>query len=263
MIEVFSSGGGTQSAAITALIVQGRLPKPDIVVIADTGREMPTTWAYWDAVIVPALASVGVRAQRIPFEYQIVPGHGKQWLDRSGKTILLPLWTNQSGSIGRFQGFCTGTWKRDVRNRYIRRIHGIKRSKSIVWIGYSFDERKRIERMMKGKEYRRGLIWFPLVHGVLMRHEDSHRLIREMGWPPAPRSRCFDCPHQSDYEWREVKQDWPEYFQRAVEREREIQAFDPHCYYHQSCIPLDKVDFSRGDDLFSATAGCFAGTCFI
>jgi len=43
MIEVFSSGGGTQSISITALIIQGRLPKPDFTVIADTGREMPTT----------------------------------------------------------------------------------------------------------------------------------------------------------------------------------------------------------------------------
>jgi hypothetical protein len=36
MIEVFSSGGGTQSACISALIVQGLLPKPDIFAIADT-----------------------------------------------------------------------------------------------------------------------------------------------------------------------------------------------------------------------------------
>jgi hypothetical protein len=44
MIEVFSSGGGTQSAAIAALIVQGRLPKPDFVVIADTDYECSSTW---------------------------------------------------------------------------------------------------------------------------------------------------------------------------------------------------------------------------
>jgi len=43
MTEVFSTGGGTQSTAIAGLIVQGLLPKPEICVIADTGREMPTT----------------------------------------------------------------------------------------------------------------------------------------------------------------------------------------------------------------------------
>ncbi len=58
--EIFSSGGGTQSAAITALIVQGRLPKPDFVCIVDTERERSTTWQYLDAVIRPALASVGI-----------------------------------------------------------------------------------------------------------------------------------------------------------------------------------------------------------
>jgi len=36
--QVWASGGGVQSTAIAALIVLGRLPKPDLAVIADTGR---------------------------------------------------------------------------------------------------------------------------------------------------------------------------------------------------------------------------------
>lgn len=54
-VEIFSHGGGTQSAAITALIVQGKLPKPDFVCIVDTERERQSTWDYLDAVIRPAL----------------------------------------------------------------------------------------------------------------------------------------------------------------------------------------------------------------
>lgn len=37
--QVFSYGGGVQTAAICALIIQGRLPRPDIIVISDTGKE--------------------------------------------------------------------------------------------------------------------------------------------------------------------------------------------------------------------------------
>ena len=46
MTTVWSYGGGTQTAAIAVLILQGRLPKPDIAVMADTGREIASTWDY-------------------------------------------------------------------------------------------------------------------------------------------------------------------------------------------------------------------------
>ena len=64
-LEVFNSGGGTQSCAISALIIQGRLPRPDYIVIADTGREMKTTWQYLDAVVRPALKAIGLEVHRI------------------------------------------------------------------------------------------------------------------------------------------------------------------------------------------------------
>jgi hypothetical protein len=38
--RLWSSGGGTQSTAIAVLILQGRLPKPDLAVIVDTEREL-------------------------------------------------------------------------------------------------------------------------------------------------------------------------------------------------------------------------------
>ena len=58
--QIWNNGGGTQSAAIAALLVTGILPKPDLAVIADTGRERSSTWDYLNAYVSPALASVGV-----------------------------------------------------------------------------------------------------------------------------------------------------------------------------------------------------------
>jgi enterochelin esterase-like enzyme len=40
--QLWASGGGVQSAAIAALIVQGKL-RPDLAVIVDTEREQSTT----------------------------------------------------------------------------------------------------------------------------------------------------------------------------------------------------------------------------
>ena len=50
---------------MAALIVQGKLPKPDIMAIVDTGREMPTTWEYLDQVTRPAMKKIGIDVHRV------------------------------------------------------------------------------------------------------------------------------------------------------------------------------------------------------
>src|SRR4051812_11977214 len=66
---VWSCGGGTQSAAIAALIVLGELPKPEAAVISDTGREASETWRYFESVLRPELAAVGVNLVRLPHSF--------------------------------------------------------------------------------------------------------------------------------------------------------------------------------------------------
>jgi hypothetical protein len=263
MIEVFSSGGGTQSAAITALIVQGRLPKPDFCLIADTGHEVQSTWDYWHAIIEPELASVGVKAERIPLDFKIIPEHGKDWLSHNRNTVLLPLYTDQSGDYGKLSGFCSARWKVEVVNRYLSRVYGLTRSKFRKWIGFSFDESKRINRMMQGEEYKRGLIRFPLADGLAIKRDQAIQLVRDMGWPEPPRSRCYMCPNQSNREWHDVQRNYPEQFQEALQIEREIRSVDPHAYFHGSFTPLYRVDFSDDEDMFSGYAGCSDGVCFL
>ena len=62
--QIWSSGGGVQSAAIAALIVMGKL-RPDLAIIVDTEREQSTTWKYMDDVITPALATVNFKLTRV------------------------------------------------------------------------------------------------------------------------------------------------------------------------------------------------------
>ena len=42
----WSYGGGTQSVAIAVLVARGRLPRPELIVMADTGHERQRTWEY-------------------------------------------------------------------------------------------------------------------------------------------------------------------------------------------------------------------------
>jgi hypothetical protein len=257
MIEVFSSGGGTQSSAIAALIVQGKLPKPDFVLIADTGREMPSTWEYLDTVTAPALKGVGIEVHRIK---------ASEWVNNWGRGVfatngdlIIPAFTNINGS-GKLSAFCSKAWKVEVVNRWLSKMHGITRSKFRKWIGFSVDEPKRWKNMKKGKEFESGLIRLPLVDDLPTMREESIQIVEQMGWPTPPRSRCFDCPNQTDFEWLEVSRD-PALWAASVARDEFIRTRDEHAFVHSSLRPLSEVDLSAADDVFSGS--CPSGECFL
>lgn len=251
-----------QSAVIAAYIITGKLPKPDFAVIADTGFEKATTWEYQEKYVAPGLASVGVELIRVmPDQWQSIPEHGKEWLSHNGNTVLLPVFTNQSGSTGKLGAFCSARWKVEAIDRYLSNVHGITRSNYVKWIGFSLDESPRAARMMRGEEWEKGLIRFPLIQDIPFRRRQCAAAVAVIGWPTPPRSNCYFCPNQSDQEWLSVKTDSPEEFQKAVELEREIRKLDPFAWFHGSCVPLDQVDFSAPEGLFSRA--CDSGACFV
>jgi len=255
--EIFSSGGGTQSAAITALIVQGKLPRPDVVIIADTGYEKATTWQYLDAVIRPELAKIGIEVHRVTQEWAKCG-----MLSTTGKTVLMPGFTSQVvGQAGKLNGMCSNEWKVRPVNRYLRKVLGIETKNQRRWIGFSMDESRRALRMMLGDEYKKGRIRFPLIHDVPLRRAEAINLVQQMGWPTPPRSACYMCPNMADDEWRDIS---PDELAQAAELERELQKHDPHFWLHKSCQPIETIDFTKPDDqpeLFERA--CSSGVCFV
>ncbi|MEY4417342.1 MAG: hypothetical protein RIQ53_4635, partial [Pseudomonadota bacterium] len=141
--QLWSSGGGVQSAAIAALIVQGHL-RPDLSVIVDTEREQSTTWAYHDEVIVPALAAVGVvlhRVRKSEFEPRDL------YAGKDDDTLLLPVFTDQGGDVGKLPTYCSSYWKREVVKRWAN-AQGVTAVDK--WLGISVDEASRA-KSSKGK----------------------------------------------------------------------------------------------------------------
>lgn len=247
-VQVWSCGGGTQSGAIAALIRAGKLPRPDYAFMTDTGRERSSTWPFVDAFIRPALASVGL-------ELTIVKAADFAKLDLfSGIIPLLPGYTTQGGQIGKLSPFCSGKWKRDVAERWMRSI-GIETCRN--WIGISRDEARRIRA-----RHRPWLeLWYPLIFEVPMSRAQCVELIRAEGWTGhIPHSACYMCPNLSDSEWIDMQRNWPADFEKACELEREARLKDPHFYLHPACIPLAQVDFTAQTTMFAergCTGGCF------
>ena len=254
--QVWSCGGGTQSCAIAALIVKGKLPKPDVAVIADTGYETRATWEYMDAVLVPELAKVGVVLHRVK---------ASEWNPKRCEMFWktecrMPVYSTRFGVPSKTPNVCSSTWKGETVIKFLRSL-GITRSKAVFWIGFSRDEQRRLFNMMKCQDYLKGLIRFPLVSDYPSTRREAIALVESMGWPTPPRSACWMCPNKSDNEWRLQRDERPDEFARAIALEKQIHKRDPDAWLHKSCKPLDQVDFSQPDDLFSRP--CDSGQCFV
>lgn len=254
--QVWSNGGGTQSAAIAALIVQGRLPKPDLVVIADTERERSNVWTYLDEIIRPALATVNVEVHRIKkseFTTEDV------WQERENTElprVNLPVFVDTASSGGgKLTTVCSREWKQVVIRRWLRSI-GVEQCDS--WIGMSLDEVSRVRFS--------GLQWYqhryPLIFDVPLRRGECIRLvIEQMKWPEPPKSACWMCPNRDDSSWLDMKTNAPGEFALAVEFEREMRERRKDFFLHRSLTPLDQVNFSTSQ-LTMIDSGCETGYCF-
>ena len=246
--QLWASGGGVQSAAIAALIVSGKIDKPDLAIIVDTEREQSTTWAYMDAVITPALQSVRVTLHRVrKSEYATVDLYGGS----DGETLLMPVFTNLNDEPGKLPGYCSGEWKRRVVQRW---ASAQRVSQCDMWLGISTDEMERMTRT-KGKWMNR----YPLIERAMNRG-DCVALVERMGWPTPPRSSCVECPNHTAQEWRDIRSR-PAEWQQAIQFDRQIRKRDPNAYLHHDCVPLEEADLDdRNGVLFGHN--CSSGLCF-
>jgi hypothetical protein len=247
---VWSYGGGKQTAAIAVLIARGLLPKPDVAVMANTMRENPATFAYLEDHVRPLLAGVGVDVVVVDAaegEPSIYAGNGD---------LLIPAHT----TTGRLPTFCSDRWKFKVIGRYLRSV-GYGPDRPVVeWLGFSTDEAHRAKASPKQWRQRA----FPLLTMWPMRRDECVALVRAAGLPDPPKSRCFDCPHQSNAEWREVRDTTPHLYQLAIARDDAIRAADGRggVFLHGSRQPLADIDLDAAEasgDLFHRCtgAGCF------
>lgn len=247
-----------QSAAVAALIIQGKLPRPDLLAISDTERERSSVWEYLDQVINPALIRAGLKVERIPKSEFAKEDLWENWGNDEIPQMLMPVFiANSDGSTGRLKTLCSSRWKRRVVQRWLR-SQGVKQCDA--WIGFSLDEMRRV-RTSDEKWYQ---FRYPLVFDVPMRRGDCIRLVEGMGWPTPPRSACYMCPNREDSEWADMKKNWPADFAKAVLIEQQIQTQRSDFFLHRALKPLDSIDFEgdqlsmlRGDSVNSCTEGCF------
>lgn len=253
-IDLWSSGGGVQSTAVAVLILQGKLPKPDLAVIADTEREKQSTWDYLEQYTAPALEAFGVHIYRISKDDYDAPD---LYSGKDSDSILIPMFTRQSGSLGKLPTYCSTEWKQRVVRRFAD--EQFPDSQFRVWMGMSRDEERRI-KPVSGKWQ----TWYPLFE-MLIRRGDCIRLVNDYGWPVPPQSSCWMCPNRRAEQWKSMSVDNPGEFRKAVQLEKSVRLDDPDAYFHEWGIPLEEavlVQLPKDGNLFDAER-CDSGYCFV
>jgi hypothetical protein len=138
---------------------------------------------------------------------------------------------------GRLGAFCSGEWKRDAMERWLR-SRGVKTCTQ--WLGFSTDEKHRAT----GKAHRKWLQPdYPLIRLGLSWQDCVDRITRA-GLPIPNKSRCYCCPHQDDAEWRDTLADEVD-GPLAVAMDEEIRDKDDaqDLYLYSGRIPLTQATF--------------------
>ena len=199
-LQVLSFGGGVQSTAMLLFIKDGLLPKPDIVIHADTGAEMPETEKHIKEWVIPFCEE-----QEIPFK--IVKSHLGSIYDDYYKIGAIPIMGIRS---------CTDKFKIRPQRRAIREIVGNGKGKLLAecWLGITTDEeRRRTESNVK---------WCGVTYPLLDYHRVSRQecldRLHEEGLEVI-KSGCFHCPYAGSNFYIDLRSKHNDLFQKAIDLE--------------------------------------------
>lgn len=257
MRKVLSYGGGVQTFAMLLLIEQGILPKPDLVIFADTKAEYPETEFHVEQVAKPIVEKLGIQWQTVVHGNGLIEGYTQQ------NSIPLP-------------GFRSCTYNFKVRpiQDFLREWLGeekIDGKASVeVWIGISTDEAKRAVPRDKQKP-KWVLNTYPLLELGYSRNA-LIELIEESEYPRPIKSGCFMCPYAGMGNFIKLKVNHPDLFKVAVEMENRYFEARPdrkHGFLDEG-IRLDDVaktptlfSFEELDSIVSDQSECESGVCFL
>ena len=246
---VWSNGGGRQSAAIGVMILEGILPRPDIICMADTSRECSETWDYLENVMQPAFWKIGLKINVIPHKYATVDLYSGK-----GNDVLIPAFTRKYGKVGKMPTFCSNEWKQRPVRRWLRE-QGVEQCD--LWLGISTDEMERMK--ISDVDWQKNV--YPLIEIKPTSRHQCISIVEKYGWPTPPKSRCWMCPNMSAYSWRQLRDKYPDDFIKAVRLESAVRKFDEFFYLHELGIPLTAA-VKKSDHQSDMFDGCDSGFCW-
>jgi hypothetical protein len=190
---ILSSGAGVNSTALLLFLVENKFPI-DFVVFADTGDEMPETYAYIKKI------KRYLKTKRIQFK-EVRVRNNESLSERCLRRRVIPsqMWR-----------WCT----RDLKVIPIYAFYRSLKSHIYQYVGIDYDE---VRRMKDSKaDYVTNV--YPLVDYKIGR-EECIRLIKKAGLPVPVKSGCYFCPFNTIERWAELYERHPDLYGKAMKIE--------------------------------------------
>ncbi len=233
-----------------ALSAEGRLPKVDYAIFADTGWEPKSVYAHLDRLEREIAKPAGIPVLRV------TAGNIRaDALDPQHRFASMPLHIlNQDGKPGMTRRQCTGEYKIKPIKQKVRELLGYPYPSRIPkgvfieqWVGISTDEFHRAKD--SGVRYMRNR--HPLIDMDWSR-ADCTRYLTRIGMADTPKSNCLGCPFHGNAQWRHIRDTSPAEWEDVVAFDTAIRhgnaranAAGHHllgeAFLHRSRVPLDQA----------------------
>ena len=242
---VMSNGSGVQSTTIILLAIEGKIPKPDLAIFADTGWEPRAIYDHLcrleGVARVAGIETVRVSSGDLRADALDTERH---------RFASMPLYTRYQGDakVGMLRRQCTREYKLEPIYREVRRRGITRKDPAAMWIGISTDEATR----MRPSRVQYVVNTYPLIDLGWSRGR-CREYLKATGWD-VPKSSCIGCPFHDNHYWRRMKENATEDWKNAVEFDEAIRnrVGDAPAFLHRSGYPLAEANLGEDQlDLFS------------
>ncbi len=254
-MKIISLGLGTQSTAMYLMSSLGHIDRADYAIFADPGAELPDTYELWNDLNIWRERNNGIPL--IKKKKSLYDDIIKKQNSTGQRWASIPAFTESEGMVRRQ---CTREYKIDVVVKAIRELYGLKKygrmKPTILYLGISLDEIQRMkESLLPNITYE-----YPLIDQRITR-SDCVRFLEEHGFNNVKKSSCVFCPYHSNKNWKEIKQNYPEEWERVKKvdnaiRDSSKRGVKDKLFLHRSLVPIDEAYLQEDqEELFMCEEG--------
>tara|TARA_B100000161_G_scaffold75395_1_gene51955 strand:- start:53 stop:886 length:834 start_codon:yes stop_codon:yes gene_type:complete len=271
-LRVLSLGAGVQSSTLALMIHRGEIRMVDCAIFADTQAEPPKVYEWLEFIKKTVSYPVHIVTWR-NLEQDVLDASKGEY-----QAFRIPFYTKnkETEQKGMLMRQCTADYKIKPLTIKVRELLGYKKGDRInineakveMLFGISTDELRR----MRINPLRYVENQYPLINDFGMSRQDCIAWMKDKNYPMPTKSACYFCPFHSQSGWKEIKENNPELFKKAVQMDKQIRdqekykiknKFKDELYLHRSCEPLDKALEDDGQlDIFDGFGSiCDEGMC--
>ena len=271
-LRILSLGAGVQSSTLALMIEKGEIPNVTAGIFADVKGEPQAVYDW--------LNYLKTQITKFPIYIVTYRDLKKDIFDASKgdfKAFTAPFYTKniETGKKGMLRRQCTADYKIKPVIKKIRELLGLKKGERRkegteveLLMGISRDEVQRMK--INPIKYIKNI--YPLIDKDF-RRSNCLDWMEKNNYPKPPRSACTFCPFHSAAEWKEIKKnkkEWDEVValdkairsqKRFKEKNKGSATLKDEIYLHNSCKPIDEVEFDEKTDQLDLFTNECEGYC--